>query len=507
MNHLSKKRLPLAILAALGLLGGCTMTPQDTGTGGEAQVTGRAVDGYLAGAVVFVDTNGNNALDAWEPSAITDGDGYYTYNPIDRTDYCNLPVGDSKRVHCLAVPAALGEVLIRVSGGYDRITGEPFEGSLSVKADLAQVGDGAADVVVNPLTSLLDTMDATGVETWLANEGLTEDDVRGDILASLAVAADRSDENDAVNAVDLAAVKRAWQIHKLVDVLTARIEAAHPNQFGGADQPADVSHFVYEALAQVYTENPSEDSDTLLTNATRLERAIDLVEQAIQAAGFTGGLSAQEKQDLAAWGARLATLARDLFASGVSNKGDVEARARALEVVTALMRDSTIPLDSTLPNNVQNAIALAGDATYLSNLRSNKVDVRDLVGKFKAGPVSAADADYSARPSLVANLGVGGESVAGATLSMNGSGGSETAALTFNEDGTLNANIQFDDPDLQIANDQPIGGTWEQVDDYTLVLNLEVAEGVTMPVVVKTTVNGDYTFDLGGEQATWVQQP
>ncbi len=506
MNHLPKKRLPLAILAALGLLGGCTMTPQDTGTGGEAQVTGKAVDGYLAGAVVFVDTNGNNALDAWEPSAITDGDGFYTFNPNDNTDYCNLPTGDSKRVHCLAAPAALGEVLIRVTGGYDRITGEPFEGTLTVKADLAQVGDGAADVVVNPLTSLLDAMDATAAATWLANEGLTEDDVRGDILASLAVAADRSDENDPVNASDLPAVKLAWQIHKLVDVLAARIQAAHPNQFGGTDQPTDASHFVYEALAQVYTENPSEDSDTLLTNATRLERVIDLAEQAIQAAGLTGGLSAQEKQDLAAWGVQLAGLARDLFASGVSNKGDVEARARALEAVAALMRDSAISLASTLPGSIQNALTLAGDATYLTNLRSNKVDMRDLVGKFKAGPVAAADTDYSARPSLTANLGISGDSVAGQTLSMNGSSSADSAALTFNEDGTLNAEIQFDDPDLQIANDQPIGGTWEQVDDYTMVLNLEVAEGVTMPVVVKTTVDGNYSFDLGGEQVTWIPQ-
>jgi len=505
MNHLPKKRLPLAILAALGLLGGCTMTPQDTGSGGEAQVTGKAVDGYLAGAVVFVDTNGNNALDAWEPSAITDGDGYYTYNPIDNTDYCNLPDGDSKRVHCLAAPAALGEVLIRVTGGYDRITGEPFEGTLTVKADLAQVGDGAANVVINPLTSLLDAMDATAAANWLANEGLSEDAVRGDILDGLAVAADRSDENAAVAAADLIPVKLAWQVHKLVEVLAARIEAAYPNQFGGTDQPTDATHFVYDALAQVFTENGSEDSDTLLGNATRLERAIVLAEQAIQASGLSGGLGAQERQDLAAWGAQLASLAGGLF-SGVNDKGDVEARARALEAVAALMRDGAISLASPLPAAIQNAVDLAADATYLSNLRSNKVDMRDLVGKFKAGNVTAADADYSARPSLMDNLGIQGDSVAGETLSMSGSG-SESADLTFNEDGTLSAKIQFDDPDLQIANDQPIGGTWEQVDDYTMVLNLEVAEGVTMPVVVKTTVDGNYSFDLGGEQATWIQQP
>ncbi len=501
--------LSLAVLAALGLTAGCTMTPQDTGTGGEGAVTGLAVDGYLAGAVVYVDTNGNNALDAWEPSAITDADGYYSYNPNDRIDYCALPAGDARRAHCLSAPQALGEVLLRVSGGYDLITKEPFEGSMAVRIDLAQAGDGAAQVVLNPLTTLLEGLAPEVAQTWLDNEGLTLEAIQGDLLEGLAVAEDRSDENDAVSAADVTPVALAWKLHKLVDVLAARIGAAYPDQFGGQDQPEDATHVVYQALAQALADALVNDANATLASVTDAAQALEGVIQTAQtrlaAAGFDGGLDAAGITRLASWGAAFAQKAGTLFGS-VGNKGDLEARARAIEVIVALMRDGTrFPLSDTLPAEIDNALALAGDATYLTHLRSNKVDVNHLVGRFKTGQggLTAADADYSARKTIAEQMGVA--ELAGTTLDMS-KDGTQNAALTFNEDGTLSADIQFDDPDLQIANDQPLTGTWEQVDDYTMVLNLEVAEGVTMPVVVKTDIDGNYTFDLGGEQATWLQQ-
>ncbi len=506
----TRKLLPLAILAALGLSAGCSVTEQDGGIGGEATVDGLAVDGYLAGAVVYVDTNDNNALDPWEPSAITDGDGYYSFNPNTNTDYCALPKGETRRVHCLSVTAALGEVTLRVSGGYDLITKEPFEGTMAVKVDLQQAAAGNP-ATVNPLTSLLDLMDPSARAQWLDTEGLDEAAVRGDLLEGLAVAADRSDENDPVTATDLDPVRLAWMLHKLVDVFAARLEAAYDaDQFGTSGQPDDATHFVYQALAEVIAQ--AQQADTSLTTAAiladnaKLAEVLDAAAALITAAGITGtGLTATPAQDLAAWGSKLATAVTNMF-TGVSTKGDLEARARAIEVIAALMRDSTnITLQDPPPAALQNALTLAGDSTYLANLRSNKVDVNHLVGRFRDGngSLTAADADYSARQSLTAQMGVNGE-LAGETLSMGNNG--DNAVFTFNPDGTLDAQIAFDDPDLQIANDQPLAGTWEQVDDYTLVLNLEVAEGVTMPVIVKTTVDGNYSFDLGGEQATWVQQ-
>ncbi len=48
----------------------------------------RAIDGYLAGASVYVDQNANGKLDAFEPRALTDSEGYFSYNHRTGTNYC-----------------------------------------------------------------------------------------------------------------------------------------------------------------------------------------------------------------------------------------------------------------------------------------------------------------------------------------------------------------------------------------------------------------------------------
>ncbi|KAF7963013.1 hypothetical protein AWV80_14690 [Cupriavidus sp. UYMU48A] len=70
----------LAALASTTMLAACgggdssttTATPQAT-----PNLTGKAIDGYLVGATVCVDVNGNGACDAGEPSAKTDGNGNF----------------------------------------------------------------------------------------------------------------------------------------------------------------------------------------------------------------------------------------------------------------------------------------------------------------------------------------------------------------------------------------------------------------------------------------------
>ena len=77
-----KNLFALSITTTMMGLTACGVTPQDVGTGATAgNASGLAVDGYLAGATVYADTNNNNRLDSWEPRAVTDKDGYFTYNP------------------------------------------------------------------------------------------------------------------------------------------------------------------------------------------------------------------------------------------------------------------------------------------------------------------------------------------------------------------------------------------------------------------------------------------
>jgi len=74
---------------ALGLVAGC-------GGGGStpaasATISGAVADGYLVGATVFLDKNGNYQLDTGEPSATTGANGAYTLN-VDPVDIGKYPI-------------------------------------------------------------------------------------------------------------------------------------------------------------------------------------------------------------------------------------------------------------------------------------------------------------------------------------------------------------------------------------------------------------------------------
>ena len=79
----------VAAALTVGLIAGC-------GGGGGTQATsatvsGAVADGYLVGATVFLDKNGNYLLDAGEPSATTDANGAYTLT-VDAVDVGNYPI-------------------------------------------------------------------------------------------------------------------------------------------------------------------------------------------------------------------------------------------------------------------------------------------------------------------------------------------------------------------------------------------------------------------------------
>ena len=82
---------------------------------------GKVIDGYLKGATVFTDANGNGALDAGEASAVTDGTGGF------------------------AVPTGAGPLIS--TGGTDTATGLAFGGQFTAPT---------GSTVVSPLTTLVE---------------------------------------------------------------------------------------------------------------------------------------------------------------------------------------------------------------------------------------------------------------------------------------------------------------------------------------------------------------
>src|SRR5262249_31740463 len=91
-----------------------------TVSAGASQHVGRVIDGYVAGATVFADANGNGALDAGEAHTTTNADGTFTLN------------------------GGTGNLVM--FGGTDVSTGLAFQGVLSAPE---------GSTVVTPLTTLV----------------------------------------------------------------------------------------------------------------------------------------------------------------------------------------------------------------------------------------------------------------------------------------------------------------------------------------------------------------
>jgi hypothetical protein len=133
-------------------------------------LSGVAVDGYLQGALVFLDLDRSGSHDAGEPSTTTGPDGSYTldYSAIT-TEVSGLP--------------------IVVTGGVDSDTGFAFIGKLSAPVDLARSAQ-----VVTPLTTLVDAMVAEGLSSDVTSArqkvaealGLSVEQIATDPVAAIA---------------------------------------------------------------------------------------------------------------------------------------------------------------------------------------------------------------------------------------------------------------------------------------------------------------------------------
>jgi Tol biopolymer transport system component/methionine-rich copper-binding protein CopC len=208
-----------------GALDFTTATPPPT------DVHGKAVDGYLSGATVFVDTNGDHALSAGEVSTTSDSQGNFT-----------LPGGGA---------------LVAI-GGVDIATGLAFEGYMSAPS-------GAT--VITPLTTLAQLLAESGVAdpvgTVLQALGLP---AGADLLHTDPVAA-----NAAGDPTAFALLAAGAAVISDVALIAAGLE-------GQANATAmSAAATAYSAFASVITGHPTID----LTDASLLQEIVTL-------AGLTG---------------------------------------------------------------------------------------------------------------------------------------------------------------------------------------------------------------------------
>ena len=573
-----KNILALSVTTALLGLTACGVTPQDEGTGETAgKASGLAVDGYLAGATVFADTNGNNKLDAWEPRAMTDTEGYFSYNPNSGTNYCESTVR-AEQLFCLATPIGYDEVTLRISGGYDLTTMEKFSGTISMRLNVSG-SVITTPQTATPITALLSHLDEDQKTALFAAEGITSADSSKDFL-------DFSTDTEIVDEAERRTLLGlALKTHKVADMVAGQLNLlfdqdvlANPGDtsltakglFGEQKGiAANASDLVYQAIAEQVASGVGVSA--IMADTTMMETAVNSAWQKIDAivdayndrlvandedAETVDDLSSEDRllkpasidtaavTAIAADAIALAGLADNLFTGALTGteSEDVASRIKALDIVTALMRAGN-DKDSA---ETSNAISLASDATYLQNLRSNKADVSGLKDKFLngSGSLTATDADYSDRKSftgLLTQADNDSSDAAGLTVtntegmvnnSLNVSDEGESTSISFlPPEGTDAADV---DPDASsgvlkiegaildeiFSGDDSTGdsgstdetstealeGTWEQLDEYTMLMNVEIA-GVNQPIIIKPTLDESgteaYYLDVGGEQKIW----
>jgi len=145
----------VAMLLAAGLIAGCGGSGTAASTATTA-VSGKVADGYLVGATVFLDKNGNYQLDSGEPSATTDANGAYTLN-IDPADVGKYPI----------VALATSGVTI------DKDTNQPVANSYVLCMHAITVTPSASGSVSGTVSNFISPMSTLIREKLTANPGMT----------------------------------------------------------------------------------------------------------------------------------------------------------------------------------------------------------------------------------------------------------------------------------------------------------------------------------------------
>lgn len=263
--------LPLAVALAAcgGGGGGSSSSTSPSNSSSSTTVSGTAVDGYLQGSIVFIDTNRDGIHNAGEPSTTTDLQGRYTLD------------------HSGVNGSAIGLPIV-VLGGIDSDTGYVFTGKLSARMESSAQGQ-----VISPLTALVDAMLSAGLANSIdaAKQkvaialGLTVDQLNTDPVAAIA-------SNPAI-------YTKAVSMQRAIQLLAAA------NMVNG-DSVASSQDRVLEALARtVSLQSSSIDVQQLLASLPLAgsAQAADFANKLSESltSGLRNGGHTQAKSALRAW--------------------------------------------------------------------------------------------------------------------------------------------------------------------------------------------------------------
>ena len=525
----SKKLLATSVSAVTLALVGCGASDQDSGTSGSnVQLSGLVVDPYISGATVYVDLNNNGIRDSvLEAKAQTDKDGYFSKSKPDEDqnviDYC---ADKQYERFCLRTPITASGAVLRIEGGYDVASGQPFKGSLVMPLDL---NGQAQDVdAVNPLISLFASSTAAQQDAILGFIGganpLTKDDLNKDFL---------SKNSSGDPGVDPEMFRRAMQIHKAVAIISAALEKHYAIEPGkekdGNKLPGNAGKYAYDAVASLLavTKTPSamdsSDTDAIDSWSEALGSAENAVRDVL---GSSDTAMAPEYKN--ATGERIAKLFNWLkdtpTIASDSDADDLNNNARFADFAVGQVTRE-IKLGTVETTDVSESVMGSAIKTISENTNSNfTVDTFSDETNLDAMISSTTVVDDSTTiPKILATakLFTSTAPVAGQTLDMsyeestdkngqvkvffNGTSGatSGTAALCVKAVG-------YDTDVKGLDEGQYVPGYWAKLNDYAFTLKFDLSGVPDQPLIVKRTAvdgtNGDtfqFSLESTGQLEEW----
>jgi hypothetical protein len=531
------KKFPITLAACIsGLLAGmtgCGGSGQDAAEKNaattEISFAGAAIDGHIARAMVFLDTNNNSTRDPWEAFAFTDNDGYYSYNPTTQTNYCASTVTSEQAQYCLRTIQTTSSVVLRIDGGYDVLTGEPFEGQLSRRVEV--VNDQVPFSVISPITTLLVSA-ATDAEASA-------------ILRSLDLTADDLDI-DYVNSSDIVNSKLlniSLTLHKLASVLSDRLTDTYNKIGDDFGTPNDASAIIYEQLAKELASGETSLAE-LITSET-IVRILDDAEENIRQIykdndyDLPTDMNASQFERVTQTAVKIPELVNSLISSEQTNQmqEDVTGGVKAVESVVIKTLQET-----TTDNSIDNAInfftnsnnqdlieslteSLAGDDSDLSSLInhnfttgmdstesiSNLVKIAETIEPFTSiggFKIKVSDMDLGYAPDELKDQEVEFY-FQGNSNSLNGS---FLACVKYIEDAKVDGTLGKGNTRGELVKGywSLLGASENNLKSYSLLLTIEFL-GAKYSAVIKPAesivVNGEtikqYRFDNNGDFITW----
>lgn len=490
-------RVSTLTLASIMALSACSVDDPDQGNLNlNRPISGAAIDGYIAGATVYVDFNNNSMRDVGEPKAITDKDGYFSSSKDGLIDYCASDASSAHKRHCLKANYQAGEVMLRLYGGYDLFTGEPFDGTLSTKA-VALSGQAIESQMMTPMTTIVSQLNDTERDALLGEYGLVPGDMAQDFLTNAGYTQAR--------------VATALTFHKVATIFADAIESSYTEIGEHDDFPDNSFHLVYQAMAENIV-----GVGALDPMAANIANAFDAAESAIRALytelALTPPAFSSLRADAILNAGKLIGVVESLLLNGSPSLADAESRALAIELVTRKIIDgaSSTEIDAT--------IVEASDIS--SDLFANLLDSGselDFIGlaqtSFQAGPDFTSFAitnsqDLIGLPDQQMTIEyAGGGTITGKAI-FYFDGESEMSA------GTFSVCLAYQDS-AKDSEEETTGsyfdGDWFSIDENRLVLTF--GGGYDIAMVSKGLINEasinerqKYSMTYGGDTLEWISQ-